>query len=149
MNALKKREPPMSDTLIASAVARLRAVPGFANTAQSHREALARQAIEDEGSDPSDPLLVALVLERMGDDGHTLPPRPDRVSWLYQVKTATGWPDRYVSELMDMSRATVQAYIGSRIPETITHAQARALVNAMRRQVTALERLAGEMEKHL
>jgi hypothetical protein len=139
---------PMSDTLIAHATMHLHGVLK-PDASVKVRERQARKAIETAGGDASDPLLVALVLERAGEAGAAIAPPEDGGSWLYRIKTGTGWPDRFVAELIDQSRATVQAYIGGRIPETITRAQARALVEALKQQREAINGLIADLAAQL
>lgn len=47
---------------------------------------------------------------------------------LYRLKAATGWADRQLAEVTGKSRATVQAYIGGRLPEVLGRDELDALV---------------------
>jgi len=140
---------PMSDDVIRRAAVRLADALGDATHTARVQERKARAAIKAEGGDNTDPLLLALVIERAQQGSSLIGPPEDGGSWLYRIKVGTGWPDRFVAELMGQSRATVQAYIGGRIPETVTRVQALALVEALKQQRSAIDGLINDLEGRL
>lgn len=134
--------PKIKDTISKAAALLAVAPPFVAGTPEARRrEAGAILAVF--GVDPTDAAVTATV--QAADE--RLKPAASLEPLLARVKAVTGWSDGRLATVLDMTRASVQAYASGRSPERLSDAQKNILLTGLKSRRARIDALVTEMER--